>query len=139
MVTQAGTVQTPNPAELGAILRQRRLEIPFTLQELADRSGISISHIGRIERGERHPSAKALLRLACHLQYGEDELFTLAGYLPATTESISGINDGKAGRLDPHVARVLAREPVEVQRSVISLLAVVKNTARKIKCGDTDK
>jgi transcriptional regulator with XRE-family HTH domain len=141
MDTLSGTVQTTLPAELGAVLRRRRLEIPLTLQELADRSGISVSHIGRIERGERFPSAKVLLRLACHLQYEENELFALAGYLtpPESPGSIDASPADRTPRLDPQVARILAREPVEVQRSVVSPLAVVKNTARHIKCGESDK
>jgi len=32
--------------------------------------------------------------------------------------------------LDPYVARVLAQEPVEVQRSVIAILTMIKTIAR---------
>jgi len=44
-------------------------------------AGVSASHLGRIERGERFPSGSVLRRIAGPLGFEEDELFTLAGYL----------------------------------------------------------
>jgi transcriptional regulator with XRE-family HTH domain len=38
-------------AELGARLRARRIEIPLTQQELADRAGVSLSMVARVEQG----------------------------------------------------------------------------------------
>ena len=35
-----------------------------------------------------------------------------------------------SGRLDPYVARVLAQEPVEVQRAVIGILTILKSLAK---------
>lgn len=115
------------------MLRLQRITLQLTLQELTDRSGISASHIGRIERGERFPSAKVLRKLAHHLQYDENELFTLAGYL--TSPNNNGHNGKKANpasQLDPQVARVLAAESPEVQRSIIRLLPILKNVAKDI-------
>jgi transcriptional regulator with XRE-family HTH domain len=122
-----------SPLEFGKMLRLRRQAIPLTLQELAERSGISTSHIGRIERGERFPSAKVLLKLACHLQYDENELFTLAGYLTsADSPNLHGDLAKPSRQLDPQVARVLAAETPEIQRAVISLLPALKTAARDI-------
>ena len=45
-----------NGENLGRILRQQRVLIPLTLRKLATISGISSSHLGRIERGERFPN-----------------------------------------------------------------------------------
>jgi len=42
---------------LGRILKQRRVMIPLTLRGLAVISGMSPSHLGRVERGERFPIA----------------------------------------------------------------------------------
>jgi len=113
--------------DLGKILKQRRLMIPLTLKELAARSGISSSYLGRIERGERFPSASILGKIAKPLGSSEDELFTLAGYLspqpPTAVES-------EAGRLDPYVAAVLSQESVAVQRTVIGILSILKSIAR---------
>ena len=117
--------------DLGKILKQRRLMIPLTLKELAARSGISSSYLGRIERGERFPSALILRKIAKPLGSSEDELFTLAGYLspqpPTAVES-------EAGRLDPYVAAVLSQEPVEIQRAVVTILSVMKGMAKGSNC-----
>ncbi|MDP2718717.1 MAG: helix-turn-helix transcriptional regulator, partial [Dehalococcoidia bacterium] len=53
-------VTADNSNDLGKILKQRRVMIPMTLGELAATSGVSSSHLGRIERGERFPSAHML-------------------------------------------------------------------------------
>jgi transcriptional regulator with XRE-family HTH domain len=123
-----------NKQHLGTILKRQRMSIPFTLQELAGISEVSASHLGRIERGERFPSAYILRKIAKPLGFEEDELFTLAGYLssqiPATSESRSPyISEG----LDPYVARMLAQEPAEIQRAVIGLLSMLKSIARGIR------
>ena len=103
----------------------------MTLRELAVMSGISSSHLGRIERGERFPSARILRKIAKPLGFEEDELFTLAGYLsppaPGTAESR---REYIGGGLDPYVSRLLAQEPPEVQRAVIGILSVLKSIAR---------
>ena len=103
----------------------------MTLQELAAKSGVSASHLGRTERGERFPSAHILQRIAKPLGFEEDELFTLAGYLSPQSPMIAEKAATYSGeRLDPYVARVLAQEPVEIQRAVIGILAILKSIAR---------
>ena len=119
---------------LAKIIRQQRISIPLTLKELSAKSGVSPSHLGRIEKGERFPSGHVLLRIANALGIPENELLVIAGYLSnqssgggANTES--GI---QARGLDPYVAKVLAQEPVEVQRSVVGILSILKNLAENI-------
>jgi transcriptional regulator with XRE-family HTH domain len=116
---------------LGGILKQQRISLSLTLQELASKAGVSASHLGRIERGERFPSAHILQRIAEPLAFEVDELFTLAGYLspqsPLVTEKTQTL---KSERLDPYVARVLAQEPVETQRAVIGILTILKSIAK---------
>lgn len=103
----------------------------MTLQELAAASGVSASHLGRIERGERFPSAHILQRIAKPLNFGEDELFTLAGYLsPQNAKIAEKSSPYGSDRLDPYVARVLAQEPVEIQRAVIGILTILKSLAK---------
>ncbi|MFC1897566.1 helix-turn-helix domain-containing protein [Chloroflexota bacterium] len=118
--------------DLGKIIKQQRITIPLTLQELATRSGISSSHLGRIERGERFPSAHILRKIATPLGFEEDELFTLAGYLSLQPHRIAEENQSYSGsgRVDPYVAKVLAREPVDVQYSVIGILTILKSIAK---------
>ncbi len=114
---------------LGKILKQQRLMIPMTLRELAAKSGVSGSHLGRIERGERFPSARILRKIAKPLVASESELLTLAAYLspqPATGAE----RPPSVGQLDPYVAAVLSQEPVEIQRAVITVLTVLKSMAK---------
>ncbi len=117
---------------LGKILKQQRISIPLTLQELAATSGVSSSHLGRIERGERFPSAHILRKIAKPLGFNEDELFTLAGFLSPQTPSIAEESGSGYGsrHLDPYVAKLLAEEPVEIQRAVIGILTLLKSIAR---------
>jgi len=118
--------------ELGKILKQQRISIPMTLQTLAAASGISSSHLGRIERGERYPSAKILRRIAKHLGFDENELFTMAGFLTPSNMGVSEDDNNGYGRhrLDPYVAKILSEEPIEVQRAVIGILSILKSVAR---------
>jgi len=117
---------------LGKILKQQRISVPLTLQELATTSGVSSSHLGRIERGERFPSAHILRKVAKPLGFDEDELFTLAGFLSPHTPGVAEErSSGYSNRhLDPYVAKVLAEEPVEVQRAIIGILTMLKSISR---------
>jgi transcriptional regulator with XRE-family HTH domain len=123
---------------LGKIIKQQRISIPLTLQELAATSGVSSSHLGRIERGERFPSAHILRKIAKPLGFDEDELFTLAGFLSPQTPSIAEESSSGYGsrHLDPYVAKMLAEEPVEIQRAVIGILTLLKSIARGIAKGN---
>ena len=118
---------------IGTILKQQRISVPLTLQELSGTAKVSASHLGRIERGERFPSAHILRKIAAPLGFEENELFTLAGYLssdsPRTAERAPAYG---SGQLDPYVARVLSQEPPEVQRAVIGILTILKSIAKSM-------
>ena len=118
-----------NNNKLGKIIKQRRVMIPLTIKELAAQSGVSPSHLGRIERAERFPSARVLRRLVKPLCFDEGELFTQAGYLSPQSRSVE--SETYTRRLDPYVARVLSQEPVEVQRCVIGILSILKSVAKR--------
>jgi transcriptional regulator with XRE-family HTH domain len=119
---------------LGKMLKQQRLSLPLTLRELSAMSGVSASHLGRIERGERFPSGSILRRIAKPLGFEEDELFTLAGYLSPSTPSVAEGHQyyGGGGELDPYVAKMLTQEPVDMQRAVIGILSILKSIAKSI-------
>jgi transcriptional regulator with XRE-family HTH domain len=120
-----------NVENLGRIIKEQRIRVPLTLRELADMSGTSSSHLGRIERGERFPSAHVLRKVAKPLGFDEDELFTLAGYLSPQAPSIAESSPSYSSRrLDPFVAKILAEEPAEVQRAVIGILTILKSIAK---------
>ena len=124
--------------DLGKIIKQQRITVPLTLQELTAKSSVSSSHLGRIERGERFPSAHVLRKIARPLGFEEDELLTLAGYLSPQPRRIAegSLGYSGSGRVDPYVGRVLAQEPAEVQRTVIGILTILKSLARSITKGN---
>ena len=121
-----------NNNDLGKILKQQRITVPLTLQELSTESGVSSSHLGRIERGERFPSARILRKIAKPLGFDEDELFTLAGFLSPQTSGVAEESRSRYShrQLDPYVARILAEETPEIQRAVIGILSLLKSVAR---------
>ncbi len=117
---------------LGRILKQARLMMGLSLRTLAAKSGVSVSHLGRIERGDRFPSARILQKIARPLGFEETGLFYQANFLspkPPVAESERDI-----GQLDPYVARVLSQEPVEVQRTLIGIFNILKSMAKGIGC-----
>ena len=123
-------------SNLGEIIRQQRITVALTLQELATASEVSSSHLGRIERGERFPSASILRKVAQPLGFEEDELFTLAGYLSPQAPGVAeSRREYSGGQLVPYVAKVLAQEPAEVQHAVIGILTILKSLARSITKG----
>ena len=122
-----------NNTNLGRILKQQRVSLPLTLRELSATSGVSASHLGRIERGERFPSGSVLRKIAQPLGFEEDELFTLAGYLSPNLPSVAESHPQYGrGELDPYVARMLAQEPIDVQRAVIGILSILNSLAKSV-------
>ena len=121
-----------NVGSLGEIIKQQRVSMPLTLQELAAMAGVSSSHLGRIERSERFPSARILRKIAKPLGFEEDELFALAGYLSPQPSMVAEASPSYSGAgLDPYVARVLGQEPIDVQRTVIGILSILKSIAKE--------
>ena len=123
-----------NRNDLGKILKQQRLMIPLTLKELAHASGVSTSHLGRVERGERFPSARILRKIAKPLGFAESELFSQAGFLSPKPAVVEGEGEHNVGQLDPYVQKMLSQEPIEMQRTVIGILSVLKNIANGCQC-----
>lgn len=119
---------------LAPTLRQQRLLLSLTLSELAAKSGVSPSHLVRIESGERFPSAHVLLKIAKPLGFDEDEIFMLAGFLSQHSSTIAENDPAcRTKRLDPYVASVLAQEPVELQRATIAILSILRSLGKTIK------
>ncbi len=124
---------TDNRNDLAKMLKQRRIMKGLTLRQLAAMSGISSSHLARIERGERFPSARTLRKLAKPSGLEEGELFVLANYLsPQSLVAEGGTRNNVMG-LDSYVAGILSQEPIEVQRTVIGILIILKSLAKKVE------
>ena len=122
---------------LSKIIRHRRTMIPLTLRELATACGVSVSHLARIESGGRFPSPRILRQIAKPLGFTEQELLVLAGYISPNPFMLKEEREEYAvGRLDTRVAKVLAQEPLEVQRAVIKMLPVLRSIAKDIAQSD---
>ncbi len=117
-----------NRKDLGKVLKQHRVMMSLTLYEVSRAANVSPSHLGRIERGERYPSARVLRRLAKPLGFDEIELLSLAEMVSPQTST----HQLETVRLDPYVTFVLSQEPVEMQRAVIFILSAMKSMAKGI-------
>jgi transcriptional regulator with XRE-family HTH domain len=118
---------------IGSILKQLRVRADISRMQLSAASGVSPSHLTRIENGQRFPSAKVLRRIAPHLRIGEVELLSLAGYV--SLDQYGRLGSADSSKLDPNVVAILSQEPVEVQRAVVSILSMVKYIAESIARG----
>ncbi|GAJ24481.1 hypothetical protein ES707_05454 [subsurface metagenome] len=105
----------------------------LTLRQLAASSGVSSSHLGRIERGDRFPSGHILRKIAKALELDESLLMVTAGYLSPQSSSETGEEPGLYRRLDPYVAKVLSEEPVTMQRAVIGILSILRSLAQSVE------
>lgn len=121
--------------DLGKMIKRLRLTAGLTLHQLSVMSGVSPSHLGRIERGERLPSAKILRRIAKPLGLDESELFVLAGFLSPQPPGVA--ERSAAGRLDPFVATVLSQEPIYLQRVALTILSILKMMRKGITSEET--
>lgn len=101
--------------ELGRIIRERRKTMKLTLRRLAAMSGVNSSYIGRIETGERFPSAHVLRKLAKPLGFGEMELLKLAGFM--SQDEI----DDRIDRLKEELKREIADTLVRLHNKIDSL------------------
>ncbi|MFS0674243.1 helix-turn-helix domain-containing protein [Ornithinibacillus sp. 179-J 7C1 HS] len=68
---------------IGDFLRNYRKENNgMSLRALSEKTGISFSHLSKIERGEHNPSKPTLRLLAKKLELELDDLFIMAGFAP---------------------------------------------------------
>ena len=58
------TFDPPPALAFGAVIRERRLELGMSQEDLANAAQIERSHMGKIERGEHLPNLVFILRLA---------------------------------------------------------------------------
>jgi transcriptional regulator with XRE-family HTH domain len=71
-------VRYPDERALGDAVRELRTELGFSQEGFAHAVGLHRTYIGGIERGERNPSFRNLVRIASALDVRLSELFTRA-------------------------------------------------------------
>lgn len=77
-----------NNMNIHEFIQSSRIEQRLSIQELAKRSGVSASHISRIERGNRKPSPETLEKLAIHLKVDYVQLMEVAKLLEKKEKQI---------------------------------------------------
>lgn len=97
--------------KLGESLKARRKDKELTLAELEARSGVDLTYLGRIERGERFPSAHVLQKIAAPLGFGEAELLRIAGYLSPdrTDDRIAKFKESIKGEIRVAMANLMEK------------------------------
>ena len=94
---------------LGSLVNRQRNRLGLTLKDLSSKSGVSISHLARIENAQRYPSTNVLRKIAKPLELNEKDLFNLAGYLPIEQPKTPDLMKHKSlAELDILLARVTA-------------------------------
>ena len=101
--------------KFGQEVRRRRKGLRMTIEELAERSGLTPNYIGTVEIGDRDPSLSTIRALARGLSTAPGELL------------------GGTERLSPQAleaARLFEGAGTEVQEAVLRLLRAVQKRRR---------
>ncbi len=91
---------------LGRQIRRRRQNINMTQERLAERSNISASFLGHIERGSRKASLETLISIANALGVGTDKLLKESLTVQYNIENLDSLGPEKRHLLQ-EVWRVL--------------------------------
>jgi transcriptional regulator with XRE-family HTH domain len=74
----------PNAREaaiFGDVVRRVRKEKTWTQEDLAERSGLTTTYVGQVERGDKVPSLTVVLKLAYALNVLPSELLETFGHV----------------------------------------------------------
>lgn len=97
-------------------IRRRRTALKLTLDEFAERAGLTPNYIGAIELGKRDPSLTSVAKLAHGLDVGIGELFGTQSALSA------------AGA---HAGRLFETLPEPIQAAFITLIQAYLRTRKR--------
>lgn len=70
-----------NKPNIAKIIKEQRTKMSLSLNQLSKISGVSLSHLGRIEQGCRRPSTRTLQKIAKPLGFDLYELLVTTGHL----------------------------------------------------------
>jgi len=110
--------------KIGRVIREQRQSLSLSLSQLSRMSGVSVSHLSRIETGDRSPSTHTLQKLAKPLGFDLYELLVMAGHLKLDNRIFSEEERGKLrsdlNMLSNRVASDLKRIDEIVSRLLMS-------------------
>lgn len=78
---------------IGKKIKEYRKINDFTQETLGEKAGLHYSYIGQVERGEKEPSLKSLIRIADALGIGVDKLLINYDLSSDASIRISNITD----------------------------------------------
>lgn len=100
------TVDTPEPLDLGARVRELRKARNWTLEQAANQAGLARSTLSKIENGQMSPTYEALKKLAIGLSISVPQLFT-----PPMRDQVNGrLAVTKSGAGQPHATATYEHE-----------------------------
>jgi transcriptional regulator with XRE-family HTH domain len=100
-----------SPVTFGREIRRRRRALELTLEELAEKCGLTPNYIGSVENGRRDPSLSTVLALAKGLGVSPGELLGgLADLSPQALEA-AGMFDGLPNELQSALLELLRSVP----------------------------
>jgi transcriptional regulator with XRE-family HTH domain len=99
----------------GSTIRRKREGLGLTLEELAERAGLSPNYVGSVENGRRDPSLSTVLALA-------------KGLRTPVAELLGGVRDIGPEALE--AAHLFEAAAPDVQEAVLRLLRAVSRRRR---------
>ena len=109
---------------ISKIIKEQRKSLSLSLKQLSRSSGVSVSHLSRIEQGLRKPSPRTLQKIAKPLGFDLDELLIMAGFLSSKRALFSEEERGKLrtelSTLSERVASDLKRIKEIISRLLMS-------------------
>ena len=93
---------------ISRIIREQRKQKSLSLKQLSRLSGVSISHLGRIEQGLRRPSTRTIQKIVGPLDFDLQELLIITGHLlPGQSTSSEEQRDELRTELNTLLERVV--------------------------------
>jgi transcriptional regulator with XRE-family HTH domain len=93
--------------KFGHEVRRRRKSVGMTLEQLAEKSGLTPNYVGTIEAGQRDPSLSTVLALARGLSVAPGELIGGTARLSSAALEAARLFDGASPDTQDAVLRLL--------------------------------
>jgi transcriptional regulator with XRE-family HTH domain/uncharacterized cupin superfamily protein len=104
--------------EIGARLRDARLQRGLSLRSVAQELGVSASLVSQVETGKTQPSVSTLYALVNHLGVSMDELLGVGVPAAEQVEATGGPVFGHAGEILPAIQRAGENPVLEMENGV---------------------
>ncbi|MCT2195199.1 helix-turn-helix domain-containing protein [Paenibacillus sp. p3-SID1389] len=105
--------------QLGEFIREKRIELGFSVREIAEKAEISFSQWSKLERGKvKDPSDETLNKVAYALNVDKDRIYTLAGRIPPDLGDITQlVAVSEEDNFYEHLTRLIDRSMVVSEES----------------------